>query len=567
MTVKLLLTNLPSNKDSIFFTSYYPMLFPLSLNTLKGYLVNKMKEQVKVEIFNFHNEQKLEQLKDLIKSQEFDFIGISACLDQMESLEYLLNILFRFNKLKNTFKVIVGNNIVKYKKEYLLRKYPSLFLVENEGESALLNLIINNTPILKKIPNLSYKLNGSVINNKISRFNIDDCQVPSIDYLKETINFGGKVYLETSRGCSWGKCTFCLKNNINRGWRSKKLDLIVNILNLYKNNGVKKIIVTDEDFIGTNFQRITELANIIIKNKYQFDFRISVKVRDIYSNNNPSINLKSFKALKLLKKARVSTIYLGIESGCDSQLIRYNKGVTSYENLKAIEKILKLGFVIKCGFIMFDPFLSLNELIANLHFINNTTIGYCFDVGNKMLLTDENDIFLKKIKDHNLYRGIIGNNVYHQWNFLDSTVEEIYSHLNKWQNSRKIYSEYFTLNDLTKNRIKDFKIHRFFLEFIKDTSNIFDRAFLIFTLFSKYKIFDKELMQDITTETIESVYKQIQLSDKTTFSEIIKILINSKYYVLIKKTEELMKSKKIDLDFYKLVICQEMTYLKNIEFN
>lgn len=567
MTIKLLLINLPSNKDSVFFTSFYPMLFPLSLNTLKGYLVNKMADQVKVEIFNFSDEQKLEQLIDFIKSNEFDFIGISACLDQMESLEYLLNILLRFQKSKNAFKIIIGNNIVKYKKTYLLRKYPSLLLIENEGESALLNLIINNTQCLNKISNLSYIHNGTVINNKILRFNIIDSQVPSIDYLKETISFGGKVYLETSRGCSWGKCAFCLKNNSNRGWRSKKLDLIVNILNLYKKNGATKIIITDEDFIGTNFHRITELANIIIKNNYQFDFRISVKIRDIYSNSNPAINVKSHKALKLLKKAGVSTIYFGIESGCDSQLLRYNKGVTSNENFKAIEKLIKLGFKVKCGFIMFDPFLSINELVANLHFISNTTIGYSFDVGNMMFLTDENDFFIKKIKDHNLYRGIIGNSIYHQWNFLDSTVEDVYSQLNKWQNSKKIYSKYFTISDLTKNRIEDYKTHRLFLEFVKDTSNIFDRAFLIFTLSSKYKIVDKELMKDITTEMLEFVNVQIRIPDKATFPEIIKILIHSKNYVLIKKTEELMNTTGVDLDFYKIVIGQEMNYLKNIEFN
>ena len=66
---------------------------------------------------------------------------------------------------------------------------------------------------------------------------------------------------------------------------------------------------------------------------------------------------------------------MGIESGSQSQLKRYNKSHTIKESIEAINILRSLSITIEIGFIMFDPLCTLNEIEENINYIitNNLT--------------------------------------------------------------------------------------------------------------------------------------------------------------------------------------------------
>jgi hypothetical protein len=67
-------------------------------------------------------------------------------------------------------------------------------------------------------------------------------------------------------------------------------------------------------------------------------------------------------------------VFVGVESGCDSQLRRYAKGQTTSEAIDALRAGSLLGLPLEFGFITFDPLLSADELIENIEFLLRTDV-------------------------------------------------------------------------------------------------------------------------------------------------------------------------------------------------
>jgi Radical SAM superfamily len=64
-----------------------------------------------------------------------------------------------------------------------------------------------------------------------------------------------------------------------------------------------------------------------------------------------------------------ASLELGVESGNDSVLQRFNKRTTVDQNLRAIELLEGAGIALELDFIMFDPESTLDELRENLSFL------------------------------------------------------------------------------------------------------------------------------------------------------------------------------------------------------
>lgn len=75
-----------------------------------------------------------------------------------------------------------------------------------------------------------------------------------------------------------------------------------------------------------------------------------------------------------LKKAGLRTVFIGVESGVQRQLDDYQKGITVEQNRAAIKVLQGLGLKVDAGFILFDPYLSLEEAEENLRFLRDTQL-------------------------------------------------------------------------------------------------------------------------------------------------------------------------------------------------
>ena len=235
--------------------------------------------------------------------------------------------------------------------------------------------------------------------------------IPSIDTLKYINEAGGIVYWETSRGCTWGGCKFC-----NRFFCRHTTSRVVSVENIVEGlealsrKEVEHVFFADTDFLQDDTDRIKKLAKAIILKKEkgaiseELHFWIQTRASGIYNNPRkkngelcPKImdkNDDKYEALKLLQKAGLRKIFVGVETGSMSQLQRYNKGTDLVSIAGAIKKCRDLDLQIEVGLIPIGPFMTLEELKETVKFVEETeTSDSIVKVLNLMCVEEKTDYY------------------------------------------------------------------------------------------------------------------------------------------------------------------------------
>lgn len=121
--------------------------------------------------------------------------------------------------------------------------------------------------------------------------------------------------------------------------------------------------------------------------KYNLKLDIAVRADSIYNpHKGKEYNIKMLKMWKLIKQAGADRIFVGVESGCEKQLKRYNKGTVPMQNVIAIRILTAIGMQVRIGFVMFDPLMpDIKELQENIEFLERT------DAVLRPIISDESD--------------------------------------------------------------------------------------------------------------------------------------------------------------------------------
>ncbi|MFI5458657.1 MAG: hypothetical protein ACHRXM_24775 [Isosphaerales bacterium] len=108
-------------------------------------------------------------------------------------------------------RIVLGNALPTYSAERFLADYPETYIVCGEGEYALCALIdcLKHGGDLESVPNLAHITEGTARVQPSVPVRPQDFVIPDTEGLRETAESGGIIQLEASRGCSWGRCTFC----------------------------------------------------------------------------------------------------------------------------------------------------------------------------------------------------------------------------------------------------------------------------------------------------------------------------------------------------------------------
>lgn len=127
------------------------------------------------------------------------------------------------------------------------------YLVAFEGETALEGLLSeleNGGKDLRRVPNLAFLEHGRIQRTAVR---IEDLNMlPPPDYsglpLNEYLAPKPVFMLNTSRGCYWGKCTFCaVSPSMRSGFRTRRLDLVLqDIATLQDRHGAECISFGDD---------------------------------------------------------------------------------------------------------------------------------------------------------------------------------------------------------------------------------------------------------------------------------------------------------------------------------
>lgn len=180
---------------------------------------------------------------------------------------------------------------------------------------------------------------------------------------------GIMTYIQGSRGC-YGQCTFCYLNpfygEISQ-WRGRTAKNIFDeIFKLYTNHAITNFYFSDANFFGpgkTGKERAITLAELILSGNLDISFGFECRANDVEEHS-----------ISRLVMAGLTNVFLGLESGDPASLKRMRKHLTVDENKKAIQVLREYGIEPTYGFIMFDPYSTLEGVRNNYEFLKEMGI-------------------------------------------------------------------------------------------------------------------------------------------------------------------------------------------------
>lgn len=397
---------------------------PIGIECIATYVESNSEYKVDIQWLNIDDD-----FQNLVN---YDIIGISLNIGNLDVFD-------RIYKVISERIVVVGGNIPTFAYEELLQQYSDIICSIGEGEETFLRLIefleVNTiTPELETVPNIAFKLEDQKFKSDRKPFDINSA--PDLKRNREIITAiketNGIVRIEASRGCSWRHCSFCCVNSkyADPRWRGFSIDKITRELVELSNLGILSPYFTDEDFYGSNPNRVVELAESIIdlKQKGQInnkmDFFLSILTNDIATSEGR-------EALIALKKAGLREVFMGIESIGQEQLKRYNKKAAPDDNKRAINFVKSLDVQVDLGFILFDPEMSIGELALNIKYIEELHINISDSRSLKRLRIQPKTSYAKKYIDSSFALDI--NNIEYPYVFIDKKVDKVYRLYKEWE--------------------------------------------------------------------------------------------------------------------------------------
>lgn len=216
--------------------------------------------------------------------------------------------------------------------------YPEIdFVIRGEGEEALYGLVkaLKGEGSLNEVMGLCYRKDSKVI-IKDKAVIQDANSIPSPDYsafpveqyIKHNEYLRGirGISMLVSRGCPYD-CTFCaVHETMGRRWRIKSPELLVNdIIDLKERYNIEGIWFKDSIF-NVNKKWVEDFCNLLLEKKVDIKFQI-----------NTRIDLVDEEQIILMKKAGLTQIDFGIESGSDRILKILHKNIKVEEIKDKIE--------------------------------------------------------------------------------------------------------------------------------------------------------------------------------------------------------------------------------------
>ncbi|WP_202604556.1 B12-binding domain-containing radical SAM protein [Pseudomonas syringae] len=170
-----------------------------------------------------------------------------------------------------------------------------------------------------------------------------------------------KASIETTRGCHY-PCAFCFINaskNYPFRWSRRGVEQVICDIRTYYGEGVRQVVFNDSEFFGANkkdYELIDNLLKRIILEFPGLTFKI-------YSRAD---TILGYGDLELLKRAGLSSVFIGVESLRDQDLLELKKKTTSASLERAIASLAEAGIYMDLSFILFNRNTTFDSIAENI---------------------------------------------------------------------------------------------------------------------------------------------------------------------------------------------------------
>lgn len=361
-----------SDRDKIKGTTSFPFEH-LGLQSIKSFL-SKRGHNVTILNACIERHSTLLQTVDDIHIN-WDLIGFTGPQDVYYENLWLAT---EIRKKGYTKHITIGHDFATLNhQEILLQDSPFDSVIRGEGEFTLLELAnaLENKQSLKKIHGLTYKSNEKIHINTPRKtiFNLDELDWVDRSDLPKVLdmNFSPSIY--TQRGCPY-KCSFCTTGKVSRLssskniWRKRSYENVVNEIQFLKEKyKIPYLSIVDDLYIGKG--RAASAHSILIAEEL---IRRNISIKYMADTRIDCINYNIFK---ILKKSGLNKVFIGIENGSSNTLNIFQKGYNPsiISEKLAILDDLDIKYIL--GFIMFNPYETLEGLKESIKLIEKTNLN------------------------------------------------------------------------------------------------------------------------------------------------------------------------------------------------
>ncbi|GEM_PF-1548901 len=335
------------------------------------------REGRRVEIFDADIEANtLEQTTQRILEKNPPLVGFSVLQRALPSLEITVNAL---RERGYTGHITCGGITATLSFPYIMERLGGKInsIVLGEGEKTIVRLTekVLTGQDWRTTPAIAYLENHTqVVNKPIDNVDLDALPFASRDYLEYCLGKTNYATIMGSRGC-YGICSFCSNysfENFRDGprWIGRNPTSVVDEMQeIFETHNVNVFKFNDPNIFGPGpkgRQHVTQICQEIKRRRLPFHLMGFCRGNDI--TGDPQI-------VKNLKAAGFERLLIGVESTDDKVLKKFCKGETIGQMEEALNILEKEGISVVVGFMIFNPYTTLDTLKSDLAFLRKR--GYC----------------------------------------------------------------------------------------------------------------------------------------------------------------------------------------------
>jgi radical SAM superfamily enzyme YgiQ (UPF0313 family) len=352
---------------------------PLGLEYLSGYL-KKNYFNARIMDYDVIGASVEEVVEDLVR-QDPPILGITVLQRALPSVRYIHESL-RENGFENC--IVYGGIGATLCAEEILREFedPNCVVVLGEGEKPLNSIVTaikNGEDFRSTAPSIVYfdNVENTLVSTKIGPLpDLDDIPWPDRQNLEFYTDKSGYLTILTSRGCPWSRCTFCSNaafEQIHKGetWRSRSpKDVVEEMVDLYKRTEIKKFKTNDPNLFGKGDAGEDYVINLCKEINAAKKEELLPRDLSIMSFIRGEDVAGKKDLLKQMKTTGFDRLLIGVESSVNEVLQKYFKKGESIETLsRAINNLKEVGISPVIGFLIFNPYTTLETLEKDLEFL------------------------------------------------------------------------------------------------------------------------------------------------------------------------------------------------------
>ena len=337
----------------------------------------------------------LEETVAEIMKRPAKVIGFSVMQRALPSVKLLAE------KLKSkgmTAHVCCGGFTATLSAKHILERMPAIdSVVLGEGETTFSSLVqaIKESMDWDHFPGMAFRQNGKVvINQPATKVDIDTLPWPSRDLLPVCFEKTNYVTILASRGC-YGICTFCSnqafeRTSVGSNWRGRKpTDVVDEMENLKRAHKVKVFKFNDPNLFGPGPNGRKHFGPGPNGRKHMVDI-----CNEIITRNLGELHLMGFcrsndidlDVAQLMRQAGFERVLIGIESANPAVLRLFRKGESLQTIRQSIEILRRVGIGIVPGFMIFNPYTTVETLEVDLNFLE--TYGFMPTLSKSLRIFD-----------------------------------------------------------------------------------------------------------------------------------------------------------------------------------